>query len=35
MLSFHTVPAEELIEERPVDDELLDGETVRELYSGR
>lgn len=33
MLSFHTVAASELIEERPVEEELLDGETVRERYS--
>jgi len=35
MLSFHTVDPEELIEERPVDSEDLDGETHQERYAGR
>lgn len=35
MVSFHTAAADELIEERPVVEELLDGETVRERYSNR
>jgi len=35
MLSFHTVPAAELIEEKPVDAEALDGETHQERYAGR
>jgi hypothetical protein len=35
MLSFHTVDSAELIEETPVDSDDLDGETHRELYSGR
>ena len=35
MLSFHTVAAEELIEERPVDATDLDGETHQEHYAGR
>jgi len=35
MLSFHTVAPEELIEERPVDTNDLDGETQQERYAGR
>jgi len=35
MLSFHTVAPEELIEERPVDPNDLDGETHQERYAGR
>ena len=35
MLSFHTVNPEELVEERPVDQEDLDGETHQERYAGR
>jgi hypothetical protein len=35
MLSFHTVAAEELIEEKPVDTNDLDGETHQERYAGR
>jgi hypothetical protein len=34
VLSFHTVAAEELIEERPADAGDLDGPTVRQLYEG-
>jgi hypothetical protein len=35
MLSFHTVAPEELIEERPVDPNDLDGQTHQERYAGR
>ncbi len=35
MLSFHTVNPEELIEERPVDQNDLDGETYQERYAGK
>ena len=35
MLSFHTVAAEELIEETPVNTNDLDGETHLERYAGR
>jgi hypothetical protein len=35
MVSFHTVAPEELIEERPVDPDDLDGETHQERYAGR
>jgi hypothetical protein len=35
MVSFHTVASGELIEERPVDAENLDGETHQERYAGR
>jgi hypothetical protein len=35
MLSFHTSLPEELIEERPVDTNDLDGETRQERYAGR
>jgi hypothetical protein len=35
MVSFHTVASEELIEERPVDPENLDGETHQDRYAGR
>jgi hypothetical protein len=35
MLSFHTVAAEELIEETPVDAHDLEGETHQERYAGR
>jgi hypothetical protein len=35
MLSFHTVAAEELIEERPADPRDLDGAVARQLYEGR
>ncbi len=35
MLSFHTVAAEELIEERPMDAHELDGPTHQERYAGR
>ncbi len=35
MLSFHTVAPAELIEERPVDPNDLDGQTHQERYAGR
>jgi hypothetical protein len=35
MLSFHTVAPEELIEEKPVDPNNLEGETRQERYAGR
>src|SRR6266516_4364529 len=35
MVSFHTVAPEELIEERPVDPDDLDGRTHQERYAGR
>jgi hypothetical protein len=35
MLSFHTVDPEELIEERPLDTNNLEGETHQERYAGR
>jgi hypothetical protein len=35
MLSFHTVDPEELIEERPVDANNLEGDTHQERYAGR
>jgi hypothetical protein len=35
MISFHTVAPEELIEERPVDTNDLDGDTHQERYAGR
>jgi hypothetical protein len=35
MVSFHTVPPEDLIEEKPVDPEHLEGETHQERYAGR
>lgn len=35
MVSFHTVPAQELIEERPVDASDLEGATHQERYSDR
>ena len=35
MLSFHTVDPEELIEEKPVQSDDLDGETHQERYAGR
>jgi hypothetical protein len=35
MLSFHTVAAEDLIEERPVHPTNLEGETQQERYAGR
>jgi hypothetical protein len=35
MLFFHTVAAEELIEERPVNVNDLDGATHQERYAGR
>jgi hypothetical protein len=35
MVSFHTVPAEELFEERPISpDSLDDGQTERHRYQG-
>jgi hypothetical protein len=34
MVSFHTVPAAELIEEKPLRDDDLDGETRQERYAG-
>lgn len=35
MVSFHTVAAEELVEERPVDADDLHGTTHQERYAGR
>ena len=35
MLSFHTVPAQELIEERPIDPAHLTGATRQERYADR
>jgi hypothetical protein len=35
MVSFHTVAPEDLIEERPVDSNHLDGETRQERYAGK
>jgi hypothetical protein len=35
MVSFHTVAAEDLIEENPLDPDRLDGPTRQERYAGR
>ena len=34
MVSFHTVPAHDLVEEKPLRDDDLDGETRQERYAG-
>jgi hypothetical protein len=35
MVSFHTVAPEDLIEERPVNEDDLEGATHQERYTGR